>query len=120
MATDVLLRTKATPSQVGLKSGARHKNMRNAFAIAFQNQPRISGKKVLLVDDVRTTGGNSLLVVNPSAELLPRRPTVANGSIGSGAALGAAPRARDFSWLFGLVLVALCTEWLLRRRMGLR
>ena len=72
------------------------------------------------VYDVRTTGGNSLLVVNPSAELLPRRPTVANGSIGSGAALGAAPRARDFSWLFGLVLVALCTEWLLRRRMGLR
>ena len=56
MATDVLLRTKATPPQVGLKSEARHKNMRNAFAVAFQNQPRISGKKILLIDDVRTTG----------------------------------------------------------------
>ena len=72
------------------------------------------------VYDVRTTGGHSLLVVNPSAEVLPRRPTVTNGALGSGAALGEAPRARDFSWLFGLVLVTLCTEWLLRRRMGLR
>ncbi|MFN8670340.1 MAG: hypothetical protein U0164_24385 [Gemmatimonadaceae bacterium] len=72
------------------------------------------------VYDVRTAGGNSLLVVNPSAELLPRRRTVQAGEVGSGATLGEAPRARDVSWLFALALVALCAEWLLRRRIGLR
>lgn len=70
--------------------------------------------------DVRTAGGASLLVVNPSAELLPRRSTVQDGVIGSGATLGEAPRARDVSWLFALALVALCAEWLVRRRLGLR
>lgn len=70
--------------------------------------------------DVRTTGGTSLLVVNPSAELLPRRPTVQAGAIGSGATLGEAPRARDVSWLFAVALLALCGEWLVRRRVGLR
>ncbi|MCC6928565.1 MAG: hypothetical protein IT359_06180 [Gemmatimonadaceae bacterium] len=72
------------------------------------------------VYDVRTAGGNSLLVVNPSAELLPRRRTVQAGAMGSGATLGEAPRARDVSWLFAIALVALCAEWLLRRRIGLR
>ena len=72
------------------------------------------------VYDVRTAGGTSLLVVNPSAELLPRRRTVQSGAIGTGATLGEAPRARDVSWLFAIALVALCAEWLLRRRIGLR
>ena len=70
--------------------------------------------------DVRTAGGSSLLAVNPSGELLPRRPTVSEGPLGSGTALGDAPRTRDFSWLFGLAVVGLCAEWLLRRRLGLR
>ncbi|MBK6842227.1 MAG: hypothetical protein IPG88_07975 [Gemmatimonadetes bacterium] len=72
------------------------------------------------VYDVRTAGGVSLLVVNPSAELLPRRRTVQAGAIGSGVTMGEAPRARDVSWLFALALVALCAEWLMRRRIGLR
>lgn len=72
------------------------------------------------VYDVQTAGGSSLLIVNPSAELLPRRRTVQDGAIGAGAARGEAPRARDASWLFALALLALCAEWLLRRRMGLR
>jgi hypothetical protein len=72
------------------------------------------------VYDVRTEGGSSLLVVNPSAELLPRRRTVQEGAMGSGETLGEAPRARDVSWLFTVALLALCAEWLLRRRIGLR
>jgi len=72
------------------------------------------------VYDVQTPGGRSLLVVNPSPELLPRRRTVQDGPLGTGAAAGEAPRARDGSWLFALALVALCAEWLLRRRIGLR
>ncbi|MCC6771302.1 MAG: hypothetical protein IT360_08835 [Gemmatimonadaceae bacterium] len=72
------------------------------------------------VYDVQTAGGASLLIVNPSAELLPRRRTVQDGALGSGTARGEAPRARDASWLFALALLSLCAEWLLRRRIGLR
>jgi hypothetical protein len=61
-----------------------------------------------------------LLVVNESSELLPRRPTVVAGSIGVGPVLGDSPRVRSFGWLFVLLVVALCGEWLLRRRIGLR
>jgi hypothetical protein len=70
--------------------------------------------------EVTTTGGKSLLIVNPSSELVPRRPTARAGDYGSVAAAGAAPRARDWSWIFGLALVAFCAEWILRRRAGLR
>ena len=70
--------------------------------------------------DVKTKGGSSLLAVNPSSELLPRRPTVRDGAIGSRTAVGEAPRARDYSWLFAVALIALCAEWLLRRRAGMR
>ena len=72
------------------------------------------------VYDVTARGGTSLLVVNPSSELLPRRPTVRAGAYGSRAATGERPRAQDQSWLFAIALLALCTEWVLRRRAGLR
>lgn len=55
-----LCRTRHTPSQTGLTAGARHRNVRDAFALS----PRLSrralrglrGQAVVLVDDVRTTG----------------------------------------------------------------
>jgi hypothetical protein len=72
------------------------------------------------VYDVTTVGGRSVLVVNPSAALLPKRPTVQTGSYGTRAATGERPRARDQSWLFAAALMALCGEWILRRRVGLR
>jgi hypothetical protein len=55
-------------------------------------------------------------------ELMPRRPTVVSGEVGEGAALDLAPRARGAAgwWLAALALTALCAEWLLRRRIGLR
>lgn len=55
-----------------------------------------------------------------AAELVPRRPTVASGEVGEGAPLDLAPGARSAWWLAALALVALCAEWLLRRRIGLR
>ena len=70
--------------------------------------------------DVRTAGGSSLLVVNPSQELLPRRPTVRAGAYGSRAAAGEQPRARDLPLLFALAVAAFCAEWIVRRRAGLR
>jgi hypothetical protein len=72
------------------------------------------------VYDVTTTGGASVLVVNPSAEVLPRRPTVLDGEIGTGEALTDAPRLRGIGWIFAIVIMSLCLEWILRRRLGLR
>lgn len=65
-------------------------------------------------------GGSSALVVNPTAELLPRRPSVREGPVGSGLVLTEAPRLRGIGWIFATVIVALCLEWILRRRLGLR
>lgn len=72
------------------------------------------------VYEARTAGGVSLLIVNPSAELLPRRPTVQTGAYGGSAVSGERSHARDFPWLFVLAVAALCGEWTLRRRAGLR
>jgi ComF family protein len=57
--TDVLLRTKATRQQVGLNAEARRKNVRKAFFVANEMAALISGKTILLVDDVRTTGATA-------------------------------------------------------------
>jgi ComF family protein len=55
-ATDILLRKLATRQQVGLNAEARRKNVRKAFVVPFEKQGLISGKTIVLVDDVRTTG----------------------------------------------------------------
>ena len=72
------------------------------------------------VYDARMTGGTAVLVVNQSRELIPRRPTVRSGSVGGTAALGEALPLRSIGWVYVLVVLALCGEWLLRRRAGVR
>ncbi|MEP6691020.1 MAG: hypothetical protein ABJD07_07675 [Gemmatimonadaceae bacterium] len=72
------------------------------------------------VYDVRVPGGQSVLVVNPSRELLPRAAVIAAGPTGGVAIAGDRPRLRDHGWAYLLVLVALCGEWVVRRRSGLR
>ncbi|MEL7480890.1 MAG: phosphoribosyltransferase family protein [Pseudomonadota bacterium] len=51
-----LKRTRATPSQAGLSRRARARNVKGAFSVRRSHVKLISGKKVLLVDDVLTTG----------------------------------------------------------------
>lgn len=53
---DILIRQRATRTQVGLDMKARRKNVRGAFAVRAEAAPALEGKRVLLVDDVRTTG----------------------------------------------------------------
>ncbi|MBV6521477.1 MAG: hypothetical protein MNPFHGCM_01615 [Gemmatimonadaceae bacterium] len=72
------------------------------------------------VYEVKVHGGNALLVVNATAEMLPRRPNLQSGTIGGGAVSGDAPRLRNLGWVFALLIAALCAEWILRRRLGLR
>jgi hypothetical protein len=74
------------------------------------------------VYDVRTAGGPSLLVVNPSREWLPNRPALRSGPIGGGGGLfgGSGPRLRTVWWVYLVLVGALCAEWISRRRLGLR
>lgn len=51
---DALTRTRATPTQGHLKAKERAQNVKRAFAAHPKRE--IAGKKVLLVDDVYTTG----------------------------------------------------------------
>ena len=52
----LLLRVRATPSQIGLGRAARRRNVRGAFEVAPAWRKKIKGKSVLLVDDVMTSG----------------------------------------------------------------
>ena len=54
LLTTVLLRRRATASQVGMTREERRENIRGAFAVAGKEQ--LAGREVLLVDDVVTTG----------------------------------------------------------------
>ena len=51
-----LVRVRATRSQVGLSRAARAENLSGAFRVASAEQHRVRGRRVLLVDDVMTTG----------------------------------------------------------------
>ena len=51
-----LVRVRATPPQVGLDPAARRANVRGAFA--WRGEP-LAGSRVLLVDDVLTTGATA-------------------------------------------------------------
>ena len=70
--------------------------------------------------DVTTTGGSSVLAVNQSREWIPRRSGVRSGAVGGEPALGEPPVLRERAWIYVLILLLLCAEWLMRRRVGLR
>ncbi|CAN7386621.1 ComF family protein [Pararhizobium sp. LjRoot255] len=51
-----LIRTKRTARQVGLGATAREDNVRGAFSVTEAGKAAVFGKRVVLVDDVYTTG----------------------------------------------------------------
>jgi hypothetical protein len=53
-------------------------------------------------------------------ELVPGPATVRSGPVGTGPVRDLAPRARGAWWLAALALLALCGEWVMRRRIGWR
>lgn len=55
-APDLLERTRATPSQGGLGAKAREREVSGAFAVKSKRKPQLAEQRVLLVDDVLTTG----------------------------------------------------------------
>ncbi|HEX9648396.1 MAG TPA: ComF family protein [Alphaproteobacteria bacterium] len=56
VAVDALRRTKATPSQGGLSRHQRQRNVAGAFEVAAERRASLAGRRLVLVDDVFTTG----------------------------------------------------------------
>jgi hypothetical protein len=72
------------------------------------------------VYDVKAAGGTSVLVVNASREWIPRAASVRDGLLSTGSLATDAPRLSDFWWPFVAALLLLCSEWIVRRLVGLR
>lgn len=112
-ANDSVVRVRLTKR--GASAPPTELDLSFAGSATAQSDPLESG-----IYEVQGPGGRSLIAVNASHELLPRRPTVRAGAIGGAATLVDAPLLRDRLWPYVLMLVALCSEWLTRRRIGLR
>jgi ComF family protein len=56
VADDVLRRVRATRQQVGLTQAERDVNVQGAFAVTPAGKASLRGKRIVLVDDVLTTG----------------------------------------------------------------
>ena len=53
---DALVRTRPTARQVGLTADQRRRNVAGAFAVRADWAARLSGRRIVLIDDVLTTG----------------------------------------------------------------
>jgi ComF family protein len=56
VAPDLLVRRRSTPSQGGLGRAGRRRNVAGAFALRPGREARVRGRRILLIDDVHTTG----------------------------------------------------------------
>ncbi|MFA6028072.1 MAG: ComF family protein [Patescibacteria group bacterium] len=66
LRNDILTRTRNTAAQAQLGHELRAKNIHNAFSLNKKTIHMVSGKKILLIDDVYTTGAT----MNACAKLL--------------------------------------------------
>jgi ComF family protein len=56
---DVLVRSRDTPTQAGRSGGGRRRNVAAAFSVPPGRRKQVAGKRVLLIDDVLTTGATA-------------------------------------------------------------
>lgn len=69
--SDLVCRTKNTVPMKGLSGKERRANVRQAFSLSGRNAAALKGKRVLLVDDIYTTGSTIDAV---AAILMPAQP----------------------------------------------
>ena len=62
---DVLERRQGGPTQVGLHPVERRANVRRAFTVRAEARATLKGARVLLVDDVLTTGSTAMEAARP-------------------------------------------------------
>jgi predicted amidophosphoribosyltransferase len=51
-----LKRVRATPQQVGKSKAERADNVQGAFRVTTEHEPEIVGRRLVLIDDVLTSG----------------------------------------------------------------
>jgi ComF family protein len=56
LAARALARIRPTQQQVGLTADQRDRNVRGAFRVPAEHKADVAGRRVLLIDDVYTTG----------------------------------------------------------------
>jgi len=56
---DTLVRRRATASQGGRSAGGRRRNVQGAFVVPVNRKQTVEGRRVLLIDDVLTTGATA-------------------------------------------------------------
>jgi ComF family protein len=59
LALDLVERRKATPMLRGLGRAQRARAVRGVFAVADRHRPALKGRRILLIDDVYTTGATA-------------------------------------------------------------
>jgi ComF family protein len=59
VAHTALKRVKATPQQVGLSQSERALNVQGAFRVVGEGKAALTGQKLILVDDVLTSGATA-------------------------------------------------------------
>ena len=88
-----LCKTRATPPQVGLDGDRRRSNVQGAFVVRRGRAHRIRGARVVVVDDVATTGATlravrDCLVAAGATEVTLAAAAVAVAEVPSGLSLG--------------------------------
>jgi ComF family protein len=59
LASEALRRVRATEQQIGLSRSQRASNVQGAFKVAPERAAEIEGRRVVLVDDVLTSGATT-------------------------------------------------------------
>ena len=59
LADELLIRRRKTGTQTKLNRAERKKNLHGAFVVPTEKRALVRGKKVLLIDDVVTTGATT-------------------------------------------------------------
>jgi ComF family protein len=65
VAVDALRRIRATPSQGRMNRSQRERNVAGAFAVRESRMKDVRGARILLVDDVMTTGATLTACIRP-------------------------------------------------------